>query len=60
MTLFFGLGTDGTAVGRLSLRVAECRGVAYGDVERSRRAISDARHESVAQHVQWRDEQSAH
>ena len=30
-------------MGRLSLRVAECRGVANGDVERSRRAISDAR-----------------
>ena len=30
-------------MGRLSLRVAERRGVAYGDVERSRRAISDAR-----------------
>ena len=37
-------------MGRFSLRVAECRGVAYVDVERSRRAISDARHESVAQH----------
>ena len=35
-------------------------GVAHGDVERSRRAISDARHESIAQHVQWQDEQSAH
>ena len=53
MTLFSGLGTDvhfsgdeaGTAMGRLSLRVAECRGVADGDVERSRRAISDTRHE---------------
>ena len=42
------------------LRVAERRGVACGDVERSRRAISDARHESVAQQVQWHDEQSAH
>ena len=31
---------------------------AYGDVEKSRRAISDARHECVAQHVQWHDEQS--
>ena len=46
-------------MGRFSLRVAEHRGVAYGDVERSRRAVSDARHESVAQHVQWHDEQSA-
>ena len=46
--------------GRLFLRVAECPGVAYGDVERSIRAISDARHESIAQHVQWHDEQSAH
>ena len=63
MTLFSGLGTDvhfsgdetGPAMGRLSLRVAECRGVANGDVERSRRAISDARHESVAQHVQWQE-----
>ena len=47
-------------MGRLSLRVAERRVMAYGDVERSRRAISDARHESVAQYVQWQDEQSAH
>ena len=47
-------------MGRPSLRVAERRGVANGDVERSRRAISDAHHESVAQHVQWHDEQSAH
>ena len=31
-----------------------------GDVERSRRAISDARHECVAQYVQWHDEQGAH
>ena len=31
----------------------------YGDVERSGRAISDARHESVARYVQWHDEQSA-
>ena len=45
-------------MGRLSLRVAERRGVSYGDVERSRRATSDARHESLAQHVQWHDEQS--
>ena len=47
-------------MGRLSLRVAECRGVACGDVERSGRAISDARHESVAENVQWHDEQNAH
>ena len=47
-------------MGRLSLRVAERRGVANGDVEKSRRAISDARHESVAQHVRGHDEQSAH
>ena len=40
-------------MGRLSLRVAERRGVACGDVERSRRAISDVRHECVAQYVQW-------
>ena len=68
MTLFSGLGTDvhfsgdetGLQRGRLSLRVAERSGVAYDDVERSRRAISDARHECVAQHVQWLDEQSAH
>ena len=46
--------------GKISLRVAERRGMAYGDVERSGRALSDARHESVAQHVQWHDEQSAH
>ena len=45
-------------MGRLSLRVAERRGVAYGGVERSRRAISDARHESVAQYVRGHDEQS--
>ena len=58
MTLFSGLGTDVhfSAVGRLPLRVAECSGV----LERSRRAISDARHESVDQHVQWHDEQSDH
>ena len=62
--MFSGLGTDvhfyWTAVGRVSLRDAERRGVANGVVERSRRAISDARHESVAQHVQWHDEQSSH
>ena len=46
-------------MGRLFLRGAERRGVASGDVEKSRRAISDA-HECVAQHVQWHDEQSAH
>ena len=68
MTLFSGLGTDVHLSGDETglqwedylLRVAECRGVAYGDVERSRQAISDARHECVAQHVQWHDEQSAH
>ena len=49
-----------TAVGRLSLRDAERRGVANGDVERSRRAISDARCESVVQHERRHDEQSAH
>ena len=32
---------------RRDCRVAECRGVANGDVERSGRAISDARHESL-------------
>ena len=32
-------------MGRLSLRIAVCRGVEYGDIERSRRAISDARDE---------------
>ena len=47
-------------MGRLSLRVAERCGMAYGDVERSGRAISDARHEFVAQYVQWHDEQSVH
>ena len=47
-------------MGRLSLRVAECSGVANGVVVRTGRAISDARHESLAQHVQWHDEQSAH
>ena len=67
MTLFSGLDTDvpfsGDETGvqwEDSLRVAECRGVAFGDDERTRRAISDARHESVAQHVQWYDEQSDH
>ena len=68
MTLFCGLGTNvhfsvdetGLQWEDYPLRVAERRGVAYGDVERSRRVISDARHESVAQHVQWHDEQSAH
>ena len=45
-------------MGRLSRRDAERRGVANGDVERSRRAISDARYEPVAQHVRRRDEQS--
>ena len=68
MTFFSGLGTDvhfsgeetGLQMGKLSLRVAERRGVANGDVERSRRAISDARHESVAQHVREHDEQSFH
>ena len=34
-----------------SKTIAERRGVANGDVERSRRAISDARYESVAQHA---------
>ena len=46
-------------MGRLALRVAERREVANSVVEGSRRAISDARHECVAQHVQWHDEQSA-
>ena len=59
MTLFSGLGRDGTAMGRLSLRVAERRGVANGDGKGSRRAISDARRESIAQHVRGHDEQSA-
>ena len=47
-------------MGRLSLRIAKRRGVACGDVERSRRAISDACYESVAQHVRSHDDQSAH
>ena len=38
-------------MGRLSLRDAERRGVANGDVERSGRAISDARYVLVAQRV---------
>ena len=65
MTLFSGLGTDVHFSGDETglqwedyLFVAECRG--WCMVERSRRAISDARHESIAQHVQWHDEQSAH
>ena len=54
--MFSGLGTDvhfagDETVGRLSLRDAESRGVANGDVQRSRRAISDARYESVAQQM---------
>ena len=48
-----------TAMGRLSLPVAERSGVVNGDVEGSR-AISDARHESVAQRTRGHDEQSAH
>ena len=68
MTFFSGLGTDvhfsGDETGLqwedYLFELQKCRGVAYGDVERSRRAISDARHESIAQHVQWHDEQSAH
>ena len=47
-------------MGRLSLRVADRSGVENGDVERSRRAIADARHESVARRVRGHDEQSAH
>ena len=47
-------------MGRQSLRDAERCGVANGDVERSRRAISDARYEFAAQHVRRHDEQSAH
>ena len=43
-----------TAVGGLSLRVAERRGMEFGDVEKTGRAVSDA------QHVQWHEEQSAH
>ena len=45
---------------RLPLRIAERSELENGDVERSRRAISDARHESVAQNVRGHDEQSAH
>ena len=47
-------------MGRLSLRVAERSGVANGDVETSRRAITDARYEFVAQYVQleWQSSQT--
>ena len=58
--MFISLEIRRTAVGRLSRRDAEHRGVANGDVERSRRAISDARYEFAAQHVRRHDEQSAH
>ena len=68
MTLFSGLGTDvhfsGDETGLqwedYLFELQNAVEVAYGDAERSRRAISDARHESVAQHVQWHAEQSAH
>ena len=35
----------------MRLRAAECCGMENCDVERSRRAISDARYEFAAQHV---------
>ena len=65
MTLFSGLRTDvhfsGDEMGLHWGKIISSRsGVENGDVERSRRAISDARHESVAQHVRGHDEQSAH
>ena len=68
MTLFSGLGTNvhfsGDETGLqwedYLFELQNCSGVENGDVERSRRAISDARHESVAQHVRGHDEQSAH
>ena len=68
MTLFSGLGTDvhfsGDETGLqwedYLFELQKRSGVENGDVERSRRAISDARHESVAQNVRGHDEQSAH
>ena len=68
MTLCSGLGTDvhfsGDETGLqwedYLFELQNAVVLAYGDVERSGRAISDACHESVAQHVQWHDEQSAH
>ena len=68
MTLFSGLGTDvhfsGDETGlqwedylfELQNAVEWRMVMSRGQDER----ISDARHESVAQHVQWLDEQSAH
>ena len=65
MTLFSGLGTDvhlsGDETGlQWEDYLLELQNAVEWRVERSRRAISDARHESIAQHVQWHDEQSAH
>ena len=65
MTFFSGLGTDvhfsGDETGlQWEDYLFELQNAAYGDVERSRRAISDARHESIAQLVQWQDKLSAH
>ena len=66
LSLFAGLGTDvhfsGDETG-LQWKDFELQNVVewrIGDVERSRRTISDARQECVAQHVQWHDEPSVH
>ena len=68
MTLFSGLGTDVHFSGdETGLQWEDYPFELQNAVEwrmvmskRSRRAISDARHECVAQHLQWHDEQSAH
>ena len=65
MTLFSRLGTDvhfsGDETGlQWEDYLFELQNAVEWRMVRSRRAISDARHESVAQHVQWHDEQSAH
>ena len=68
MTLFSGLGTDvhfsGDETGlRWEDYLFELQNAAEWRMVMSRgsgRAISDARHESVARHVRWHDEQSAH
>ena len=63
MTLFSGLGTDVHFSGdETGLQWEDYFFELQNTVEwrRVRRAISDARHECVAQYLQWHDEQSAH
>ena len=68
MTLFPGLGTDvhfsGDETGlQWEEYLFELQNAVEWRMVMSRGqdgAISDARHESIAQHVQWHDEQSAH